>query len=60
MTKLTLKGFLMSEGSGVYGYDIPYARRLAYISDRLYYIQDGRITSYDYESLTEIDSLILQ
>lgn len=58
--KLSLKGFLTSKGSGVYGYDIPYARRLAYIGDVLYYIQDGRITSYDYDKLTEIDSLILQ
>jgi uncharacterized secreted protein with C-terminal beta-propeller domain len=58
--ELALKGFLTSEGSGVYGYDIPYARRLAYIGDVLYYIQDGRITSYNYDNLKEIDTLILQ
>lgn len=58
--KLTMKGFLDSKPSGVYGNDIPFARRILYIGDELYYIQDGRITSYDYDSLKEIDSLVLQ
>ena len=58
--KLTLKGFLASEASGVYGYDIPYARRILYIGDELYYIQDGRVTSYHYDNLKEIGSLVLQ
>ncbi|MDD3168317.1 MAG: beta-propeller domain-containing protein [Eubacteriales bacterium] len=58
--KLSLKGILDSEPSGVYGSDIPYARRLLYIEDELYYVQDGRITSYDYESLKQIDTLVLQ
>jgi hypothetical protein len=58
--KLTLKGILESKSSGVYGNDIPYARRILYIGDELYYIQDGRITSYHYDNLKEIDSLVLQ
>lgn len=58
--KLSLKGVIDSEPSGVYGSDIPYARRLLYIGDELYYVQDGRITSYDYESLKQIDTLVLQ
>lgn len=58
--KLTLKGILESKSSGVYGNDIPYARRILYIGDELYYVQDGRITSYHYNNLKEIDSLVLQ
>lgn len=58
--KLTLKGILESKSSGVYGNDIPYARRILYIGDELYYVQDGRITSYHYDNLKEIDSLVLQ
>lgn len=58
--KLELKGILPSEQSGVYGNYIPYARRILYIGDELYYIQDGRITSYDYDSLKEISTLVLQ
>jgi uncharacterized secreted protein with C-terminal beta-propeller domain len=58
--KLTLKGILGSKDSGVYGNDIPYARRILYIGDELYYVQDSRITSYDYDNLKEIDSLVLQ
>jgi uncharacterized secreted protein with C-terminal beta-propeller domain len=58
--KLTLKGILESKASGVYGNDIPNARRIMYIGDELYYIQDGRITSYHYDNLKQIDSLVLQ
>lgn len=58
--KLALKGILKSEPSGIYGNDIPYARRILYIGDQLYYVQDGRITSYDYESLKKIDDLLLR
>ena len=58
--KLTLKGILESKDSGVYGNDIPYARRILYIGDELYYVQDGRITSYDYDNLKEIDTVVLQ
>lgn len=58
--KLSLKGILDSVPSGVYGNDIPYARRLLYIGDTLYYVQDGRITSYHYDSLKPIDTLVLQ
>ena len=58
--ELDLKGILESEPSGVYGNDIPYARRILYIGDELYYVQDGRITSYNYDSLKKIESLLLQ
>ncbi|QOX63469.1 hypothetical protein FRZ06_08930 [Anoxybacterium hadale] len=58
--KLALKGILQSEPSGVYGNDIPYARRVLYIGKQLYYVQDGRITSYDYESLKKIADLVLR
>ena len=58
--KLALKGILDSKPSGVYGNNIPYARRILYIGDELYYVQDGRITSYDYDSLKQIDNLVLQ
>lgn len=58
--KLTLKGILDSNPSGVYGNDIPYARRVMFIGDELYYIQDGRITSYHYDTLKLLDSLVLQ
>lgn len=58
--ELALKGILESEPSGVYGNDIPYARRILYIRDELYYVQDGRITSYNYDSLKKIESLLLQ
>ena len=58
--KLSLKGILDANPSGVYGNDIPYARRILYIGDELYYVQDGRITSYKYDSLKQIDDLVLQ
>lgn len=58
--KLSLKGILDSKPSEIYGNYIPNARRLLYIGDELYYVQEGRITSYDYESLKKIDDLTLQ
>ncbi len=58
--QLSLKGILVSEPSGVYGNDIPDARRILYIGDELYYIQGARITSYDYDNLKKIDDLVLQ
>jgi inhibitor of cysteine peptidase len=58
--RLNLKGLLNSEPSGNYGNDIPYARRVLYIGEQLYYVQDGRVTSYDYDSLKKIDDLVLQ
>lgn len=58
--KLSLKGVLDSNPTGVYGNYIPYARRVLYIGDELYYVQDGRITSYDYDSLKQIETLVLQ
>ncbi len=57
---LKLKGILPSEPTGVYGNYIPYARRILYIGDELYYVQDGRISSYHYDSLKQIDTLVLQ
>ncbi|HML38881.1 MAG TPA: beta-propeller domain-containing protein [Bacillota bacterium] len=57
--KLVLKGILDSDPSGIYGSYIPYGRRVLYIGDELYYVQDGRITSYDYDSLKQIDTLTL-
>lgn len=58
--RLNLKGILNSEPAGTYGNDIPYARRVLYIGNQLYYVQDGRVTSYDYDSLKKIDDLVLQ
>lgn len=58
--KLSLRGILDSTPSGVYGNDIPYARRVLYIGDVLYYVQDGCVASYDYDSLKQIDMLVLQ
>lgn len=58
--KLELKGLLDSKPAGVYGNDIPYARRILYIGEELYYVQDGRIDSYHYDSLKPIDSLLLR
>lgn len=58
--ELALRGILESIPTGVYGNDIPNARRVIYIGDELYYIRDGKITSYNYDNLKEIDSLIFQ
>lgn len=58
--KLSLRGILESKYSGIYGSYIPNARRIIYIGDQLYYIQEGTITSYDYDSLKKIDTLVLQ
>lgn len=59
-SKLTLKGTLKSEPLDTYGKYTPFARRAVAIGDVLYYIQDGRITSYRYNSLAKIDSIVLQ
>jgi len=58
--KLTLRGILDFEPTGLYGNYIPNARRVLYIGDELYYVQDARISSYDYKSLKQIDTLVLQ
>lgn len=58
--KLTLRGILDFEPTGIYGNYIPYARRILFIGDELYYVQDARISSYNYNSLKKIDTLVLQ
>ncbi|MGI6746663.1 MAG: beta-propeller domain-containing protein [Anaerovoracaceae bacterium] len=58
--ELSLRGILESEYSGIYGNYIPNARRIIYIGDQLYYIQEGTITSYDYDSLKKIDTMVLR
>lgn len=58
--KVALKGFLDFKPMETFGKYVPYARRVLYIGDELYYIQDGRITSYQYENLTPIQSIELQ
>ena len=58
--KFTLKGILDSIPANEYGNYIPYGRRVLYIGDVLYYIQDGRISSYNYSKLTPIDSIMLK
>ncbi len=40
--------------------DMAYIRRLVYIGDTLYYLQDGRVRAFDYETLAEKDSLTLK
>lgn len=54
------RAFLESQQQEVYGKYIPYGRRVAYIGDTLYYIQDGIINAFDYDSFEKIGSLILK
>ena len=54
------KGFLKYEEPEVYGKYIPYGRRAAYIGDTLYYIQDGIINAFDYNSLEKTGTLMLK
>ncbi|MFA5635635.1 MAG: beta-propeller domain-containing protein, partial [Anaerovoracaceae bacterium] len=54
------KGFLKYEEPEVYGKYIPYGRRAAYIGDTLYYIQDGIINAFDYNSLEKTGTLVLK
>lgn len=57
---LKLKGivdYIQPEVSGMY---IPYGRRIIYIGNELYYIQDGIVASYNYTTLTPIDKLALK
>jgi len=58
--ELTLKGLLDSKPTDFYGEYTPCARRAISIGDVLYYIQGGRISSYDYRNLNVIDSIILK
>lgn len=58
--KLTLKGTLNSTQPIAYGSDIPYGRRVLYVGNVLFYIQDGTLASYQYDTLKPIDALALQ
>jgi len=57
---LNLKGILDFQHPEVYGKYIPYGRRVIYIGDVLYYVQDGVIQAFDYNSLQKIGSLSLK
>ncbi len=59
-SKLRLVGTLDSTATTAYGNDIPYGRRLLYIGDTLYYIQDNILASYQYSTLDPIDTFELQ
>ncbi|GAB1475590.1 hypothetical protein MASR2M70_04220 [Bacillota bacterium] len=54
------RAFLEFQQQEVYGKYIPYGRRVAYIGNTLYYIQDGIINAFDYDSFEKIGSLILK
>jgi uncharacterized secreted protein with C-terminal beta-propeller domain len=56
---LSRNAFLVSVPTDHYGSDIPYGRRVLYIGDELYYVQGGKISSYDYSNFRVIDSLSL-
>lgn len=58
--KIDLKGILDYIQPEVYGTYIPYGRRTLYIGDKLYYIQDGVVSSYNYKTLKKIDTLTLK
>jgi inhibitor of cysteine peptidase len=58
--KVSQKGFLKYEQPEVYGKYIPYGRRAVYIGNTLYYIQDGIINAFDYNSLEKTGSLVLK
>ncbi len=58
--KINLKGILEYIQPEVYGNYIPYGRRNLYIGDKLYYIQDGIVSSYNYKTLEKIDTLMLK
>ncbi len=57
---VTQKGLLKYEEPEVYGKYIPYGRRTVYINDILYYIQDGIINAFDYNSYEKVGSLVLK
>lgn len=57
--QLKLKGILDSSSQENYGKYIPFGRRILYIDDELYYIQGGMISSYNYNNLEPIDSIVL-
>lgn len=57
---INLKCILDFQQPEVYGKYIPYGRRVIYIGDVLYYVQDGVIQAFDYSSLQKIGSLNLK
>ncbi|QNU66561.1 beta-propeller domain-containing protein [Ruminiclostridium herbifermentans] len=57
---INLKGILEYIQPEVYGNYIPNGRRNLYIGDKIYYIQDGIVSSYDYKTLEKIDTLMLK
>ncbi len=58
--KIIQKGLLPYTQPEVYGKYIPAGRRIVYIGDTLYYIQDGIVKAYDYTDLTELSQLELK
>ncbi|MGI5891683.1 MAG: beta-propeller domain-containing protein [Bacillota bacterium] len=58
--KLKLKGTLEAPPATAYGSNIPYGGRVLYIDDKLFYIQDNMLVSYNYSTLNLIDKLELQ
>ncbi|PYG89384.1 copper amine oxidase-like protein [Ruminiclostridium sufflavum DSM 19573] len=58
--EIKLRGILDYIQPEVYGSYIPYGRRILYIGDELYYIQDGIVSSYNYKTLEKIDTLMLK
>jgi hypothetical protein len=58
--EIVQEGILKYEQPEVYGKYIPYGRRVAYIGNTLYYIQDGIINAFDSNSLEKIGSLTLK
>ncbi|HZK02646.1 MAG TPA: beta-propeller domain-containing protein [Anaerovoracaceae bacterium] len=54
------KAFLKANEQEVYGKFIPNGRRVIYIGDTLYYIQDGIINAYDYDNFEKVGSITLK
>ncbi len=57
---INLKGIVDYINPEIYGMYIPNGCRTIYIGDVLYYIQDGIIASYDYQTLKQISTLQLK
>lgn len=58
--KIAQKALLPYTQPEVYGKYIPAGRRIIYIGDILYYIQDGIIKAYNYDDFTKLGSLELK
>lgn len=57
---LELNGILGSEPVSVYGTYTPYGGRVLAIGEYLYYTRDGRVSSFVYQTLIPVDSIVLQ